>query len=602
MGHGVVEVFEGGHEPFRERAFVADQEFEFDHPTRRVLVLADAAELAKAALDAPVELVGSQRLGVLRTPFAQLSEATGQQMLERLHGAGTLPPPEALEGIELPDAKDWKPRLDALEQRKATAESMGGGERLARQHAGGRRDARQRIDALLDPGSFREIGALVGTGAATPAPADAFPCGSGRIDGRPILIGAEDFTTQGGSIGVGTHAKRQRLVELAGQERTPLVLLLEGAGERVSNALERHGRAPNDLQELARLSGRVPSVCLILGASAGHGALAAPLMDYAVMSQDAAIFAAGPPLVAAATGEQIDKAALGGPEVQVDTSGVVHDVVADEDEAFARARRYLSYFGSNAWEHPPRAPEAEGPRRLDDLLEVVPAGDRQAYDMGDVLTRAFDADSVLQLQSRFGGSLITALARLGGEAVAVLASQPKVRAGAIDRAAADKGARFLAVADAFHLPVVFLADTPGVLAGSAAERSGALRAGARLFSAQVGLRVPKLHVTLRKAFGFGSSIMAMNPFDRQTATLAFPGATLGAMPAGGGGSAASADANLQTELDAQEADGPWRAADTLAYDDVIDPRNLRNALLAALATSERRRHQPATPRERGIQP
>jgi len=500
---------------------------------------------------------------------------------------------------------DWKPRLDALERRRAASLSMGGEARLARQHARGRHDARQRIEALLDPGSFREIGGLVGSeprdGGAGVA-ADAFPCGSGRLDGRPVFVGAEDFSSQGGSIGLGTHAKRTRLVDLAHQECLPLLLLLDGAGERVSNALERHARSPNDLQALARLSGRVPSVCLVLGASAGHGALAAPLMDYVVMSAGAAIFAAGPPLVRAATGETIDPATLGGPDVQVAASGVVHDVVPDEEEAFARARRYLSYFGSSAFEHPPRAAGAEGPRRLDDLLEIVPVDDRRPYDVRDVLSRAFDDGSVLELQARFGASLVTALARLAGEAVAVLASQPRVRAGAIDREAADKGTRFLEVADAFHLPVVFLADTPGVMAGTAAERSGALRAGARLFFAQARLRVPKLHVTLRKAYGFGSSIMAMNPFDGQTATLAFPGATLGAMPAAGGGAASTADAATQAQLEGREADGPWRAADGMAYDDLIDPRELRNALLAALATTERRRALRPELRPGGIRP
>ena len=235
----------------------------------------------------------------------------------------------------------------------------------------------------------------------------------------------------------------------------------------------------------------------MLGASAGHGALAAPLMDYVVMTEAASIFAAGPPLVAAATGERIGKHELGGPAVQVEASGVVHDAVADDAAALARARRYLSYFPSNAWEHPPRSESAEGPRRLDELLEVIPADDRRPYDVLEVLARVFDADSVLELQARFGGSLVTALARLGGSPVAVLANQPKLRAGAIDRDAADKGCRFLEVADAFHLPVVFLADTPGVMAGLAAERSGALRAGA-----------PRLRAADGGASGLGRAISA----------------------------------------------------------------------------------------------
>jgi acetyl-CoA carboxylase carboxyltransferase component len=223
--------------------------------------------------------------------------------------------------------------------------------------------------------------------------------------------------------------------------------------------------------------------------------------------------------------------------------------------------------------------------------------------MRRVVELVADRNSVLELQPDYGTSMLTLLARLGGESVAILANQPQQRAGAIDREAANKGTRFLDVANAFHLPVVFLADNPGVMAGSVAERSGALRAAARLFFAQTQLRVPKLHVTLRKAYGFGSSVMAMNPFDQQTLTLAFPGATLGAMPATGGAAAANADAALQEQLLESESAGPWAAAHTLAFDEVIDPRELRNALLAGLKLTTARRSGPVEPVGRpGIRP
>jgi acetyl-CoA carboxylase carboxyltransferase component len=502
---------------------------------------------------------------------------------------------------------DWKPMLDGLERRRSQARGMGGPDKLARQHAGGRMDARQRIAALLDPGSFAELGTLVGgvgRGALPPAPADAIVAGSGTIDGRPVLVGSEDFTVQGGSIGPGAHAKRVRLAELAAQERVPLVMLLEGAGERITNALERHAYAPNDLQALTRLSGRVPTLCVVMGASAGHGALTAPLMDVAVLVEGAAIFSAGPMLVASSIGEDVTKEDLGGAKVHVSESGVVHNAVASETDAFAFVRRYLDYFPSNAWERPPRAMgEPDGERRLDEILALVPAGSRTPYDARRVVDLVFDRDSALEIQPRFGASILTVLARLGGESVAVVANQPLVKAGTIDVDAADKAAHFLEVAGAFHLPVVFLADNPGVMAGSAAERAGVLRSAARMFFAQSQLTGPKLHVTVRKAFGFGSSIMAMNPFDRQTVTLAFPGATLGAMPAAGGGSAAGADADLQRDLDGAEAEAPWSVADSLAYDEIIDPRELRNALLAGLRLASGRQSAPLGPlRRTGIRP
>jgi len=505
---------------------------------------------------------------------------------------------------------DWKPLLDDLDERRRAARAMGGGERLERHRTGGRLDARARVEELLDPGTFVELGALVGSvqrGATPPAPADGLIAGHGLIDGRPVLVGTEDFTVMGGSIGLGNASKRQRLAQLAAQERVPLVMLLEGAGERAQNAFERRGRGPNDLQSLAALSGLVPTIAVVMGASAGHGALTAPLMDFVVMVEGAAIFSAGPPLVKAATGEDVDKETLGGTAVHTVLSGVAHNTAADDGAALALCRRYLSYFPSNAWERPPRARAGvaadTGERTLDALLDLVPADPRRPYDVLPVIDALCDAGTVLEIQPAFGCTVVTTLARLGGETVALVANQPAVKAGAIDADAADKAARFLEVADAFHLPAVFLADNPGVLAGTAAERSGILRHAARMFAAQARLRSPKLHVTVRKAYGFGSSLMAMNPFDRQTTTLAFPGARLGAMPAESGADAARLEGDTRELLAHAELGGAYSAADTMSYDDVIDPRDLRNALLDALRLTTARDAAPAEPRHpHGILP
>jgi acetyl-CoA carboxylase carboxyltransferase component len=366
---------------------------------------------------------------------------------------------------------EWEPLLSDLERRRDAAREMGGPEKLAARRRSERLDARQRIDALCDPGSFQEIGTLVGgvaRGAGASVPADALVTGMGSVDGRPFLVGSEDFTVMGGSIGLGTHAKRVRLARLAAQERLPLVMLLEGAGERVSNSLERYPYAPNDLQALAELSGLVPTVAVVMGASAGHGALTAPLMDWVVMVEGAALFSAGPPLVEAATGERVDKESLGGARVHTEQSGVAHNRAEDEVEALALVRRYLSYFPSNAWQHPPRSDADDGPRALDDLLDLIPPNPRKPYDVRAVVERVADRGSVLEVQPGWGASVVTALARLCGQPVGIVANQPLVRAGAIDRDAGEKAARFIEIADAFHLPLVFLADNPGVLAGSAA--------------------------------------------------------------------------------------------------------------------------------------
>ena len=235
---------------------------------------------------------------------------------------------------------DWDPLLDDLGARRERATAMGGAENLERQRAGGRLDARARVDALLDPGTFVELGALVGSvhrGVIDPVPADGLVAGHGLVDRRPVLVGAEDFSVLGGSIGLGTAEKRRRLVDLAAQERVPLVLLLESTGERSQTAFERRGRTPGDLQALAQLSGSVPLVGAVMGAVAGHSALTAPLLDFVVMVEGAALFSTGPPRVFEATGEEVDREELGGTAVHTALSAVAHNAAADDRAALALA-------------------------------------------------------------------------------------------------------------------------------------------------------------------------------------------------------------------------------------------------------------------------
>ncbi|ARS26689.1 acyl-CoA carboxylase subunit beta [Sphingomonas sp. KC8] len=484
----------------------------------------------------------------------------------------------------------WHGILAELERRRAFSSAMGGSEKLERHRSGGKLDARQRAAALFDDGSFVEIGrfaAALTQDGDTPAPADALVAGFGRINGRPALAAIEDFTVLGGSIGDASADKRYRLTELAAQERLPLIFMLEGAGHRPTNS--HAGRSPNDLQGLADLSGKVPMVCLVLGASAGHGALTAPLSDFVVMTEAASMFAAGPLLVKGAIGEVVTKEQLGGPQIHVATSGVAHNLVTDDAAAIAMARRYLSYFPLNAWDAAPRTDGPDiGRRRLDALLDIIDPDPRIPFKMGRVLEMLVDEGSLFEVQPQYGASLITALGRLGGQSVAIVANDPSVGAGAIDANAADKATHFMDVAGAFHLPVIFLTDNPGVMAGTAAEKSGVLRHAARMFVAQHRLRVPKLHVSMRKAFGFGSSIMAMNPFDNQTISLAFPAITLGAMPVGSGAAAAKLDADARARMAAEQAGSAYHIAGKVGFDDVIDPRDLRNALLDGLALTEGR--------------
>lgn len=488
---------------------------------------------------------------------------------------------------------DWNETLEDLADRRAHARAMGGSERLARHRAAGKLDARTRVNHLVDPGSFRELGTLVGGEVA----ADGIVAGSGTVDGRTVMVGAEDFTTLAGTIGPGSNAKRYRLAELSLRNKVPLVMLLEGAGYRPTG--QSHGRSPTDLLMQAQCSGRVPLVTGVLGPSAGHGALVATISDFCVMTEEAAIFTAGPPVVKESTGEDTSKEALGGPKVAI-ASGVVHNVAADDAEALGQIRRYLSYFPPSAWSYPPAmaVDDRATPRPTPELLDIVPRDNRKVYDMRRVIDVIVDRPDWFEIQSDFGQAIICALARLGTEAVAVIANQPQHLAGSVDADSADKAAHFIAVADAFHLPLVFLADNPGMLPGRRSEQKGVLRSGARMFAAQTLATSPKIHLTLRKAYGFGSMVMSLIGFDGQVATFAFPGATLGAMGAGASSKAMNADKDVASSLREAELHASYRSAEGLGFDELLDPRETRDALLGALGRALSARQVAAVPTSR----
>ena len=493
------------------------------------------------------------------------------------------------------NAQDWQETLHDLSRRRQQAHEMGGAERLAKHRGKGKLDARARLHHLVDEGTFQEFGTLVGGEIA----ADGIVTGAGRIDGTPVMVGAEDFTTLAGSIGPGGNAKRYRLAELALRQKIPLVMLLEGAGFRPRG--EHYGRSPTDLIAQAQCSGKVPTVSAVLGPSAGHGALVAPVCDFTVMSGQGAIFTAGPPVVKESTGEEISKEDLGGPDVAL-RSGVIHNFAESDEAVLDEIRRYLSYFPSSAWSYPPTRLHDDSAelRPTPELLDIVSRDNRRIYDMRTVLDVVFDEDDWLEVQPRFGPAIICALAHLGGYPVAVVANQPTKLAGSIDADAADKAAHFIMVADSFHLPIVFLADNPGMLPGSRSERSGVLRSGARMFAAQTAATTLKLHLTLRKAFGFGSMVMSLLGFDSQVATFAYPGATMGAMSAAALSKAANADEDVTELLKQMELDASFRSAGSLGFDELIAPEETRNALLLALQRGVQARQEAAAPVARTV--
>ena len=500
--------------------------------------------------------------------------------------------------MDVDGSEGWDGALADLERRRAVSRAMGGEERLAKHDAGGRLNARARVDHLLDPGSFLELGTLVG---GAEAPADAIVMGSGRIEGRPVMVAAEDFTVKAGTISSSANAKRYRVAEIAVADRVPCIMMLEGAGFRADG--QSHGRSPVDMIAQARCSGRVPLVTAVLGPSAGHGALVAPISDFSVMSRQGSIFTAGPPVVFESLGEQITKEDLGGPGVAM-SSGLIHNLADDDAAALDVLRAYLGYFPSSAWDYPAGSVGGDvGYRAVPEILEIVPRSGRMAYDMHRVIDVVFDEGSAFEVQPAFGPSVLTVLARLGGQPVAVIGNQPSVLAGSVSADGAEKAARFITVADSFHLPLVFLSDNPGVMPGSASEQQAILRAGARMYAAQSQAVSPKFTVTLRKAYGFGSMVMSMIGFDGQSAVFAFPGATMGAMGAAAMSRSRGSDVDEAEMLRSMELEASYRSAESLGFDELIDPRQTRNVLLHSLERALHRRQAAPEPVARiGIAP
>lgn len=484
--------------------------------------------------------------------------------------------------------EQWQKLLEQLDQRQSLAEAMGGEEKVARQHERGRLTARERISRLFDADSFNEIGALAGgnhPGGMPPLAGDGVVGGTGRVNGRTAVALAEDFTVKGGSIGHANAAKRARLVRLAQEQLLPLVIILDGAGERASNGEERYPSAPNDLQLLADLQGRVPVVALVLGASAGHGALTGMFADFIVMLEGACLFTAGPPLVQAALGVQSTPEELGSAHMHATQSGVVHNRSASEQEAFELARRYLSMMPQRAGDPCPVFGSGEPPGPPDHLLDLIPPSGAETYDMRRVITALADRDTLLELQPDYGESLICALARFAGRPCMIVANQPAKLAGAITHDAAEKAAHFITVATAFGLPLVSLIDNPGVMPGPQSEQAGILKSAGRMFAAQRRYRGRKIVVTLRKAFGFGSSVMGMNPWDRQAISLALPSTNLGGVPAIGGAQAARANDEAAAHMGEVQS-AAWVPADAMAFDKLISPADLRHEIIAALGRDD----------------
>jgi len=492
----------------------------------------------------------------------------------------------------------WEKELDELARRRAAADEMGGAEKVARQKDRGKLTARERIAGLLDPDSFREIGKIAGRGRYDEngelslfSPSN-FIFGRGRINGAAVVATADDFTVRGGAADAAIHRKFAQAEQMAHELKLPLIRMIDGTGGGGSvKSLEQLGftyvpYVPG-WEHVVRNLDVVPVVALALGPTAGLGAARLVASHYSVMVRGLAqVFTAGPKVAAAVGEDELDNEALGGADIHA-ANGVVDDEAASEAEAFARARAFLSYMPASVDHRAARAGNADPPgRREETLLSIVPRDPRQAYNMRRILSAVCDRDTVFEIGARWGRGVITALARLDGWPVAVLASDPTYRGGSWTADGSDKARRFVELAERFGLPVVHLVDNPGFMIGLEAEKAATIRRGVDAMNAVYRASIPWATVIVRKAYGVAGA--AMSDHTRFQYRFAWPSGDWGSLPIAGG-----LEVAYKAELEAAEdpaatladirarlarATSPFRTAEQFLIEDIIDPRETRPLL------------------------
>lgn len=490
---------------------------------------------------------------------------------------------------------NWQDEAKEIVQRRSWAREHGGDESLARYRSKGWKTVRERIDLLVDKGSFQEIGQLSGSavyedGRVVGVTPSTFVMGLAEINGRQVSVGGDDFSVRGGASGgyrpKGGHNGFSG--DLAYEYKIPLINLYHGAGGSVSSVSKRgYALYPgsNSSRHFAELLGHVPVISAVMGPSAGGPAGRAVLSHFSVMVRGKSqVFASGPPVVKRALGIDISKEDLGGARIAVDKAGTIDNAVDSEEECLDAIRRFLSYVPQNVWELPERSVSGDPPERAEEaLLNIVPENRRHPYDMKKIIHMVVDKGSFFELQPTFGKSVIIGLARLDGFVAGIIANTPLSIGGAIDGPAARKQTRMIDLCDTFHIPIIFLVDVPGFSIGPQAEQTGALREGMRCLQARMQATVPMMSVVVRRCFGFGGFATRDNMgLDFK---IAWPSAQIGSLPMEGGVMAAyrreieSADdpelRQREIEEDVRRLSSPFRMAEEFSIEDLIDPRETR---------------------------
>jgi acetyl-CoA carboxylase carboxyltransferase component len=519
------------------------------------------------------------------------------------------------------EGPDMRGVVENLREKRSKFAEMGGPERIQRQHDQGKKTVRERLDLLFDEGTFVEYGLLAHHQSQSPAmqgkftPADGVITGVGDIDGRKACVIAYDFTVMAGSMGMVTEIKSSRMREIALRERIPLVWLIDSAGARIQEATGSMFARTGDLfREQVVMSGVVPQVAAMMGPGAAGTAYIPGLADFVPMVKGTSNMAlAGPHLVKAAVGEEVTAEEMGGSKVHCKISGVGDLEVEDDQACIDAIRKYLSYFpSSNLGEQAITESTDPADRRAEELYDIVPANPRQAYDVHKVIRAITDDGDFFPMKPDWARNLVTGFARFGGRPTGIVANQPKFLGGALDVNSADKAARFVWLCDAFNIPLVFLMDCPGFLVGSAVEKQGIIRHGAKMLFAVAESTVPKVTVVMRKGYGAGYYVMNGRAYEPDV-IVGWPTAEISVM-----GPEGAVNIIFRKQIEAmppeeqnearnnmvsviREQISPYVAAGWAFIDDVIDPADTRSIIVRGLeAAATKKMERPW--RKHGVLP
>ena len=493
----------------------------------------------------------------------------------------------------------WQDEVDELKKREALARKMGGEERIERQHNNGRLTVRERIDALVDPNSFHEIGALAGKatydadGKLQDFTPSNFVLGTADLNGRRVVIGGDDFTVRGGAADAKVGDKSGYGEKYALEMRLPLVRLIDGSGGGGSvKTLEMVGHsyvpALHGFETTMKLMGHVPVVCACMGSVAGLGAVRVTISHFSLMIKDTSqLFVAGPPVGERGFGKPVEKNELGGSHIHANGSGAVDNEVGSEQEAFEAIGEFLSYLPQNVWQLPPVI-ESKDPtdRRDESLLSVIPRDRRHMYQIKEVINSVVDLNSFFEINPGYGESLVVGLARLDGHSVGIMANDTMHHGGAVNATASEKMMRFVDLCDTFHIPLLNLVDNPGFLIGTQAEEEGTVRLGSRALMACYQASIPWVSVIIRRCYGVAGA--GHGNADGLNLRYAWPSADWGSLPIEGGVQAAykrdiesSENPNTRRrELEdmLEQYRSPLRTAEAFGIEEIIDPRDTRPLL------------------------